>query len=263
MLPLFKAGQEWQQKHKNGEKVPPMRIVALSLLLKEVVARVQLGGGERMKHSGSTSRSASSTRSGTRPPRRWSRRRQQRAWQWRKRRSSSIRSESSASPIWSPSSAPKGVPSKSPGRRQSSVPHRDSHERPESKHLASETPAVGRLRDLECGGCATAAAKPATPRPGNGTAKGNRKHLSATGCVRPPVSVPSVSRLRFKNSGNTCYINSVMAATLWQAQLRPGSRIPDAWQKALAKTHWDAALFLRMYMFSWTQPNSHSSLSPS
>ncbi|CAE7288038.1 TRPT1, partial [Symbiodinium natans] len=46
LLPLFKAGQEWQQKQKKGENVPPMRIVALGLLLKEVVARVQLMVGD-------------------------------------------------------------------------------------------------------------------------------------------------------------------------------------------------------------------------
>ena len=46
LLPLFKAGQEWQQKQKKGENVPPMRIVALGLLLKEVAARVQLMVGD-------------------------------------------------------------------------------------------------------------------------------------------------------------------------------------------------------------------------
>ena len=156
---------------------------------------------------------------------------------------------------------PKASQARASGRRQSSVPHRSRHERPESRHPASETATVGQLRGLECGGGATAAAKPATPRPGNGTAKGPGKHLSAAGSARPPTGVPSVSRLKLKNSGNTCYINSVITAALWQAQLRPGSRIPDAWQKALAKTHWDAAMFLRMYMLGWAQPNRQHDVS--
>ena len=64
-----------------------------------------------------------------------------------------------------------------------------------------------------------------------------------------------LTRMKMRNTSNTCYLNSTVFSILWQASQRVDVRIPDAWHRAMTGRDWNPVNFLRFQLVGWRQPH--------
>ena len=104
----------------------------------------------------------------------------------------------------------------------------------------------GRQRGVAAGGGAIQTAHISTPPSSHGTSED-------VVLRRPDCSLfQALCSVHLLNYGNTCYINSTVAAICCQApHSDQANMLPAAWREGLMRQQWDPTAFLRFYLLRW------------
>ena len=260
---MYQAGQDWSNKIQKGEKLGPRRLVVFGLLLKETEARMQLLLKEEdmLKRAKEAQWVDSAGRFNFQK------------WNTATKKLEIDETREGLTPDAIVKSINKLAELAKPSTITKFNAKQRRNEEPEEGDAAVFTVEVSlrsqgaqeihqhhqELQDDAVWQLVGAQLRPPTLKRHGIAVALQKAGLRLAGPVRVPMkrqpslavpvlttSLKQLSKMKFINAGNSCYLNSTIFAFLWQVHQRVDVVVPEAWKKILQGTSWAPYKFLQL-----------------